>query len=77
LAHPPHAYVAGLRLDRARTMLETGAMVIEAALEAGFASPSAFTRAFRRRFGEAPSAARRRFARSGKKKSANPGKLSA
>lgn len=76
-AQTPHAYVAGLRLDRARTMLETGAMVIEAALEAGFASPSAFTRAFRRRFGEAPSAARRRFARSGKKKSANPGKLSA
>jgi AraC family transcriptional regulator len=62
----PHAYLTGLRLNRARLSLESGSPVIEACLEAGFSSPAAFSRRFRARFGEPPSAIRRKFARSGK-----------
>jgi AraC-like DNA-binding protein len=62
----PHAYLTGLRLDRARRMLESGASALDACLETGFSSPSAFSRLFRSRYGEAPSAVRRKFARSGK-----------
>jgi AraC-like DNA-binding protein len=62
----PHAYLTGLRLDRARRLLEAGSPVINAALEVGFSSPSAFSRLFRSRYGEPPSAIRREFARSGK-----------
>jgi AraC family transcriptional regulator len=63
----PHAYITGLRLDRARRMLESGTSVIETTLESGFSSPSAFARLFRVRFGEAPSVVRthrRKLARS-------------
>lgn len=63
----PHHYLSELRLAQARTMLEHGAPVIDACLEAGFSSPSAFTRRFRSKYGEPPSAARPKFARSGKK----------
>jgi AraC-like DNA-binding protein len=66
----PHAYLTGLRLDRARRLLETGSPVIDAALEVGFSSSSAFSRAFRSRYGELPSAVRRKFARFGKNASA-------
>jgi AraC-like DNA-binding protein len=68
----PHAYATALRLDRARGMIECGATVIEAALDAGFATPSSFSRAFRQRFGEPPSGARPKFARSGMKREAKP-----
>jgi AraC-like DNA-binding protein len=66
----PHAYVTGLRLDRARRRLEAGSPVINAALEVGFSSPSAFSRLFRVYYGEPPSAVRRKFARLGKNTSA-------
>jgi AraC-like DNA-binding protein len=62
----PHSYLTGLRLAQAREMIESGASVLDACLESGFSSPSAFSRLFRSRYGEAPSAVRRKFARSGK-----------
>ena len=55
----PHAYLTGLRLDRAHRMLESGTSVIETSLDVGFSSPSTFSRLFRSRFGQAPSAVRR------------------
>jgi AraC family transcriptional regulator len=61
----PHTYVTELRLARARGMIEDGSRVIDACLEAGFSSPSTFSKLFRSRYGEAPSAVRRKkFARS-------------
>lgn len=62
----PHSYLTGLRLAQAREMLEGGSTVLEACLAVGFSSPSAFCRLFRSRLGYAPSAVRRKFARSGK-----------
>jgi len=62
----PHAYITGVRLDRARSMIESGSRVLDASLEVGFSSPSTFSRLFRSRFGLSPSAVRpsRKFARS-------------
>jgi len=62
----PHDYLTNLRLDRARRLLESGSSAIQACLEAGFSSPSAFSRLFRSRYGTPPSAVRRKFARLGK-----------
>ena len=60
----PHAYITGLRLDKARQLLGSGLGVLEVAIEVGFSSPSTFSRLFRSRFGMAPSSARpRKFAR--------------
>jgi AraC-like DNA-binding protein len=73
----PHAYLTGLRLERARATIESGSSVLEACLDAGFSSPSAFTRLFRSHYGEAPSAVRRKFARSGKQRIAVSGTLTA
>jgi AraC-like DNA-binding protein len=55
----PHAYITRLRLARARTLIAAGAPVLDACVEVGFSSPSAFSRLFRSRYGEAPSAVRR------------------
>ena len=63
----PHAYLTALRLAHAQEQLETGATVLEACLEAGFSSPSAFSRLFLRQYGYPPSAIRRKFARLGRK----------
>jgi AraC-like DNA-binding protein len=63
----PHSYLTHLRLARARHLFETGSSVVDACLEVGFSSPSAFSRLFRSRYGEPPSAVRRKLARSGKK----------
>jgi AraC-like DNA-binding protein len=63
----PHSYLTQLRLARARDMIASGSSVLEACIAVGFSSPSAFSRLFRQRLGYAPSAARREFARSGKK----------
>jgi len=71
----PHAYITALRLDRARRMIASGARVLDACLEVGFSSPSAFSRLFRSHYGEAPSAVRRKFARSGKNASGVSGTL--
>ncbi len=58
---PVARYVQLMRLRRAahRLVSQTGCSVLQAALEAGFESPEAFSRAFRRAFGVAPSRFRR------------------
>lgn len=58
---PVARYVQLMRLRRAahRLLQHTGDSVLEAALGAGFESPEAFSRAFRRDFGISPSAFRR------------------
>jgi AraC-like DNA-binding protein len=55
----PLAYAASLRLDHARAELMVGGRTIAAiARDAGYASRTAFDRAFARRFGTTPGAAR-------------------
>lgn len=55
----PQAHYLGLRLHEARRLLiETDLAILEVAAATGFASPSAFSRAYRRQHGEAPSATR-------------------
>jgi AraC-like DNA-binding protein len=57
----PGRYLGELRLDRAKDRLAGSAEpIVEIALSVGFSEQSAFTRAFRRRFGESPAAYRRR-----------------
>ncbi|MBX9600388.1 MAG: helix-turn-helix domain-containing protein [Bryobacteraceae bacterium] len=52
----PKAYVARLRLERAAfRLLIHDATLLDIALDCGFRNPETFTRAFRRRFGIAPS----------------------
>jgi len=53
----PHQYRTGLRLARARRLIEgSGMTVMEACAEVGFASAGSFTNLFRRTYGMAPSA---------------------
>lgn len=60
LGTTPGQHALDLRLQSARRMLtDTRHPVQEVALRTGFSSPSTFARAFRRRFGHPPSAARR------------------
>ncbi len=55
----PVAYVRRLRLERAAARLRLShATILTIAIEAGFESHEAFTRVFRKRFGETPSAYR-------------------
>lgn len=57
----PHRFLLGIRLTRARTLLQRSEMpVTEVGYEAGFNSPEHFSAAFRRAFGAAPSAFRRK-----------------
>lgn len=58
---PTHRYVQLVRLKRAsyRLAFRRGASVTEVAMEAGYDAPDAFARAFRRHFGQRPSAFRR------------------
>ncbi len=58
---PVARYVQLMRLRRAahRLVSQAGCSVLQAALEAGFESPEAFSRAFRRAFGVAPGRFRR------------------
>jgi AraC family transcriptional regulator len=61
LGEPPGAFRRRLLLERAAHRLAaTPDPVIEVALDAGYGSPEAFTRAFGRAYGTAPSAYRRR-----------------
>jgi AraC family transcriptional regulator len=71
----PHSYVTGLRLAEAKRLLEAGVGALEACLEVGFSSPSAFSRLFRSQFGHPPSAIRRKSARSGKNEGSDSGTL--
>jgi transcriptional regulator GlxA family with amidase domain len=58
----PAAYVEALRIEHARTLLETGAPSLEAvARAAGFASAEVLRRAFHRRLGVSPADYRARF----------------
>jgi AraC family transcriptional regulator len=51
----PHAYLSGLRLARAQSLLaETDFSVTEIALKVGYDSPSHFTKAFRQAAGLTP-----------------------
>ena len=60
LAMTPGAYYRHVRLAAARRLIgETNIPVAEVAVRAGFADASAFTRAYKARFGVAPKAARR------------------
>lgn len=58
---PPHKYLAEMRIERARVMLETTKLSItDIAMSLGFDSPSHFSTAFRARVGAAPSTFRRK-----------------
>jgi AraC family transcriptional regulator len=60
LGEPPGAFRRRLLLERAaHRLMSTADPVIEVALDAGYGSPEAFTRAFGRAYGAAPSAYRR------------------
>ena len=55
LGESPAAYAAGLRLDKARTLLrETSMQVTEVGAACGYATPSRFSAAYRGRFGRPP-----------------------
>ena len=53
---PPHKYLEGLRVDRARALLAAGRPLAEVALAAGFASQSHLNRSFKRILGITPRA---------------------
>ena len=55
---PPHKYLVRLRLERARTLLQSGMSVTDACYAAGFNNLSHFIRTFRRHFGCVPSVAK-------------------
>src|SRR3954471_6011878 len=58
----PAVYVEGLRVERARALLEDGAQSLDTvARAAGFSSPEVLRRAFHRRVGVSPAAYRERF----------------
>ena len=60
LGTAPHAYYLDLRLDAARRLLQqTRRSLVEIGVACGFASASAFSRAFRRRYGRSPRELRR------------------
>jgi transcriptional regulator GlxA family with amidase domain len=60
LGAAPHAYYLDLRLDAARRLLQqTRRSIVEIAIACGFASASAFSRAFRRRYRRSPRDLRR------------------
>lgn len=53
----PHQYLMGLRLERARRLLDApGVALSEVAMRSGFADQAHFTRFFKRRFGVTPGA---------------------
>ena len=61
----PHQYRTQARLDRARELLAAGRLTVSAVcVDVGFSSLGSFSALFTRRFGETPSAYRRRVQRS-------------
>jgi AraC-like DNA-binding protein len=59
LGEPPGAFRRRLLMERAAHRLSRPGSVIDIAMDTGYASPDAFTRAFTRAFGETPSDYRR------------------
>lgn len=59
IGRSPADYVAEVRIDAAKRMLDSGRSVSEISRELGYASDEGFSRAFRRRTGVNPSAWRR------------------
>ena len=53
---PPHRYLTGRRLDRARRMLLAGRRPAEVAVEVGFHDQAHLTRHFKRMLGVTPGA---------------------
>jgi AraC family transcriptional regulator len=60
LGEPPGAFRRRLLLERAAHQLDSASSVIDIALESGYTSPDAFTRAFTHAFGVNPTEYRRR-----------------
>ena len=59
---PPARLLAELRFDRARTLLGNARMPVKAiAIRSGFSDPTAFSKAFAKRYGSSPSSYRRAF----------------
>src|SRR5262245_14567212 len=59
LGHGIHRQYSSMRLERARQLLrETTLPVLDVAVATGFSSPSQFSRAYKRNFGEPPSRTR-------------------
>ena len=56
---PPHRYLTAVRLRHAAHRMDEGASVTRTCYDVGFASLSHFVTAFRKRFGVAPSSAKR------------------
>jgi transcriptional regulator GlxA family with amidase domain len=54
LGRPPHQLHLELRLERARTLLDAGLSCCTVSSALGFCDQSAFTRAFKRRWGMTP-----------------------
>jgi transcriptional regulator GlxA family with amidase domain len=61
MGHPPMHYLARLRLETAaRRLRETQTAIAVVAYDVGYESEAAFSRAFKRQFGAAPGAWRRK-----------------
>ena len=56
---PPHRYLTAVRLRHAARRIDEGASITRTCYDVGFASLSHFVTAFRKRFGVAPSVAKR------------------
>ena len=54
LGMSPHSYFVQLRLEQARTLIDSGHDISDAALLAGFSDQSHLTRAFKKRYGITP-----------------------
>jgi AraC-like DNA-binding protein len=67
LGLPPHAYLEGLRIRRARVLLERGEPAVEVALAVGYPDQSHFTRRFQRFLGVTPGVYRRERRKSDRK----------
>lgn len=65
IGEPPLHRLSAIRLAEARQLLKSERMIAEVAAAVGYCSQAAFARAFRRRYGETPTAAREAMRRGG------------